>query len=119
MLKLYVVLASILLSAVFSGCLEQTRINGPLTTSAATTTLKISAQPIITQSEYATFMCQLNVTRGPGLDNKMIRWSIDNVDKEATRTIRGVRVVELDYVKRSACRSASTYSRVNQTFRER
>jgi len=33
-----------------------------------------------------TFSCQLNVTRGSGLDNKEIHWSIDNVDKETTLT---------------------------------
>jgi hypothetical protein len=95
MLKLFAVLASILLIAVSAGCLEQAHTNAPLTTSAATTTLKINAQPTINQSEYETFTCQLNMTRGPGLDNKAIRWSIDNVDKETTRTIWGYATLNL------------------------
>jgi hypothetical protein len=89
MLKLFVVLASILLIAVSAGCLEQAHTNAPLTTSEATTTLKINAQPSVNQSEYATFTCQLNVTRGQGLDNKEIHWSIDNVNKGTTRTVWG------------------------------
>ncbi len=95
MLKLFVVLASILLIAVSVGCLEQAHTTAPLTTSAATTTLKINAKPSVNQSEYATFTCQLNVTRGQGLDNKAIRWSIDNVDKETTRTIWGYAALNL------------------------
>jgi hypothetical protein len=89
MLRLFVVLASILLIAVSAGCLEQAHTNAPLTASAATTTLKINAQPSVNQSEYATFTCQLNVTRGQGLDNKEIHWSIDNVNKGTTRTVWG------------------------------
>ncbi len=88
MLKLFVVLASILLIAVSVGCLQQTNTNAPLSTSVATTTLTISA-PSVNQSEYATFACQLNVTRGQGLNNKEIHWSIDNVDKGTTSTIWG------------------------------
>jgi predicted Abi (CAAX) family protease len=89
MLRLFVVLASILLIAVSAGCLEQAHTNAPLTASEATTTLKINAQPSVNQSEYATFSCQLNVTRGQGLDNKEIHWSIDNVNKGTTRTVWG------------------------------
>ena len=95
MLKRFVVLASILLIAVSVGCLEQAHTNAPLTTSAATTTLKINAQPSVNQSEYATFTCQLNVTRGQGLDNKEIHWSIDNVNKGTTRTIWGYAALNL------------------------
>jgi hypothetical protein len=89
MLKRFVVLVSILLIAASVGCLEQTHTPAPLTTSAATTTLKISARPSVNQSQYATFTCQLNVTRGQGLDNKAIRWSIDNVNKGTTHTVWG------------------------------
>ena len=89
MLKRFVALVSILLIAVSVGCLEQAHTDAPLTTSAATTTLKINAQPSVNKSEYATFTCQLNVTRGQGLDNKEIHWSIDNVNKGTTRTIWG------------------------------
>ena len=96
MLKLVVVLASILLIAVSVGCLQQANTNAPLSTSLATTTLTISA-PSVNQSEYATFACQLSVTQGPGLNNKAIRWSIDNVNKETTRHCMGVRDVELDH----------------------
>ena len=95
MLKRFVALVSILLIAVSVGCLEQAHTNAPLTTSAATTTLKIKAQPNVNQREYATFTCQLNVTRGQGLDNKAIRWSVDNVDKETTRTIWGYAALNL------------------------
>jgi hypothetical protein len=95
MLKPFVVLASILLIAVSVGCLEQAHTNAPLTTSAATTTLKINAPLNVNQSEYATFTCQLNVTHGQGLDNKAIRWSIDNVDKKTTSTIWGYAALNL------------------------
>jgi hypothetical protein len=94
MLKLFVVLASILLVAVSVGCLQQTNTNAPLSTAAATTTLTINA-PSVNQSEYATFACQLNVTRGPGLDSKEISWSIDKVDKGTTRTIWGYATLNL------------------------
>jgi hypothetical protein len=94
MLKLVVVLASILLIAVSVGCLQQANTNAPLSTSLATTTLTISA-PSVNQSEYATFACQLSVTRGSGLDNKEIHWSIDNVDKETTRTVWGYATLNL------------------------
>jgi hypothetical protein len=94
MLKLVVVLASILLIAVSVGCLQQANTNAPLSTSLATTTLTISA-PLVNQSEYATFACQLNVTHGPGLNNKAIRWSIDNVNKNTTSTVWGYATLNL------------------------
>jgi hypothetical protein len=94
MLKLVVVLASILLIAVSVGCLQQANTNAPLSTSLATTTLTISA-PSVNQSEYATFACQLNVTHGPGLNNKTIRWSIDNVNKNTTSTVWGYATLNL------------------------
>ena len=95
MLKRFVVLVSILLIAASVGCLDQAHTNAPLTTSAATTTLKINTQPSVNQSEYATFTCQLNVTRGQGLDNKEIHWSIDSVNKGTTRTIWGYAALNL------------------------
>jgi hypothetical protein len=48
------------------------------------------------QPERVCDVCvSVNVTRGPGLDHKEIRWSIDNVDKVRTRTVRGYAALNL------------------------
>jgi hypothetical protein len=93
-LKLLAVIASILLVTITLGCLDQAREN-PTVTAAATSALKIIAPTAVNRSEYATFTCQLNMTRGSGLDNKEIRWSIDNVYKESSRTIWGFAALNL------------------------
>ena len=89
MLKLLVVAASILLVTVTLGCLDQAHESPTLANSAATSTLKVTAPAAVNLNEYATFTCQLNMTRGPGLDDKEISWAIDNVPKETTRTVWG------------------------------
>jgi hypothetical protein len=89
MLKLLAIAASILLVTLTVGCLEQAHESPTLASSAATSTLKVTAPATVNRNEYATFTCQLNLTRGPGLDNKEIRWSIDNVYKETGRTVWG------------------------------
>jgi hypothetical protein len=87
-LKLLAVIASILLVMITAGCLNQGHEN-PTVTAAATSALKITAPAVVNRGEYATFTCQLNLTRGSGLDNKEIRWAIDNVYKESSRTVWG------------------------------
>jgi hypothetical protein len=87
-------LASILFIAVSVGCLQQANTNAPLSTAVATTTLTINA-PSVTRGEYATFACRLNVTRGAGLDNKPIQWSIDNVERTTTLTVWGYATLNL------------------------
>lgn len=94
MRKLLAVVALILIIIVTSGCLDQAR-NDPTLSAAATSTLKVTAPTVVNRSEYATFTCQLNMTHGPGLDNKEIRWAIDNVYKETARTIWGFAALNL------------------------
>jgi len=94
MRKLLAVVALILIIIVTSGCLDQAR-NDPTLSAAATSTLKVTAPAVVNRSEYATFTCQLNMTHGPGLDNKEIRWAIDNVYKETSRTIWGFAALNL------------------------
>ena len=81
---------SILLVLVSSslGCLD-TQNNVPATTPAASTALRFSDLPSVNQSEYAAFTCQLNVTRGTGLDGKEIHWYIDNTKKDPSFTLWG------------------------------
>ncbi|MGZ7127859.1 MAG: hypothetical protein ACXVIS_02270 [Halobacteriota archaeon] len=76
------------------GCLDQAK-QEPTVSAAATSTLKVSAPSVVNRSEYTTFSCQLNMTRGSGLDNKEIRWSIDNVYKETSRTVWGFAALNL------------------------
>ena len=84
-----VIIASILLLTLSAGCLEQAREGPALATSAATSVLRIDPPPQVNRSEYATFTCQLNMTRGSGLNNKVINWAIDNTYKGSSRTIWG------------------------------
>jgi hypothetical protein len=89
MLKLLVVAASILLVTLTVGCLEQAHQSPTPANTAATSTLKITAPAVVNRNEYATYTCQLNATRGQGLDNKEISWAIDNVNKETSQTVWG------------------------------
>jgi|GEM_PF-243483 len=89
MVKLLAILASILLIALSCGCLENTQQHTPVNNSAANTVLTFSSQPTVNQSESATFVCQLNVTRGQGLDGKEIHWSVDDVQKAVSQTMWG------------------------------
>lgn len=84
-----VIIASILLLALSAGCLEQVHEGPALASSAATSVLKIDPPRQVNQSEFATFTCELNMTRGSGLDNKEIYWAIDNTYKGSSRTIWG------------------------------
>lgn len=94
MRKLFAIAALILIVTITVGCLDQAK-QDPTVSAAATSTLKVTAPAIVNRSEYATFSCQLNITRGSGLDNKEIRWSIDNVYKETSRTIWGFAALNL------------------------
>jgi hypothetical protein len=94
MRKLFAIAALIFVVTITVGCLDQAREN-PTVSAAATSTLKVTVPPVVNRSEYASFSCQLNMTRGPGLDNKEIRWSIDNVYKETSRTIWGFAALNL------------------------
>lgn len=89
MVKLLAILASILLVALSCGCLDNGQQHTPVSNSAANTVLTFSTQTVVNQSEYATFACQLNVTRGQGLDGKEIHWSVDDVPKATSRTVWG------------------------------
>lgn len=94
MRKLFAIAALILIVTITVGCLDQAK-QEPTVSAAATSTLKVSSPSVLNRSEYATFSCQLNMTRGSGLDNKEIRWSIDNVYKETSRTIWGFAALNL------------------------
>src|SRR5450759_2231968 len=85
MRKLFAIAALILIVTITVGCLDQAK-QDPTVSAAATSTFKVTAPAIVNRSEYATFSCQLNITRGSGLDNKEIRWSIDNVYKAVSYT---------------------------------
>jgi hypothetical protein len=89
MWRLGVVIASILLLTLTAGCLEQTREGPALASSAATSVLRIDLPPQVNRTDYATFTCQLNMTRGSGLNNKVINWAIDNTYEGSSRTIWG------------------------------
>ena len=89
MLKLLVVAASILLITLAAGCLDQAQQSPTLASSAATSTLKITVPAVVNRSDYVSFTCQLNMSRGPGLDDKEIIWTIDNVPKATAQTIWG------------------------------
>lgn len=94
MRKLLAVLAVILIVSITLGCLDRAR-EDPTVPPAATTTLKMTTPAVVNRGEYATFACQLNMTRGSGLDNKEIRWAIDNVYKETSRTVWGFAALNL------------------------
>jgi len=89
MLKLLAVAASILLVTFTAGCLQQAHTSPTLANSAATSTLKVTAPAVVSRSQFATFTCQLNATRGQGLDNKEISWAIDDVNKGTSQTVWG------------------------------
>jgi hypothetical protein len=94
MRKLLAVLAVILSVSITLGCLDRAS-EGPTISPAATTTLKMISPAEVNRGEYATLACQLNVTRGSGLDDKEIRWAIDNVYKETSRTVWGFAALNL------------------------
>jgi hypothetical protein len=87
MLRFGAIIASILLLALSAGCLQQAR-EGPAS-AAATSVLTINPPPQVNRSEYATFTCELNMTRGSGLNDKVINWAIDNNYKGSSHTIWG------------------------------
>jgi hypothetical protein len=89
MFRFGVIIALILLLTLSTGCLKQAHDGPALATSAATSVLSISPPPQVNRSEYATFTCELNMTRGSGLDNKEVHWAIDNTYKGSSRTIWG------------------------------
>ncbi len=86
MRRLIVILVPLLIVSLSVGCLNRADDNIPETTSAASTVLQISNVPSINQSEYTAFTCQLNLTRGSGLNGKEINWFIDNVNKDSSFT---------------------------------
>lgn len=86
MRKLLAVLVLLLLVCLSLGCLNRAEDSVPSTTSAASTVLQLSTQPSINQSEYVAFACQLNVSRGSGLNGKEIHWFVDNVQKDPSLT---------------------------------
>ncbi|MDD1725854.1 MAG: hypothetical protein LUQ34_03120 [Euryarchaeota archaeon] len=93
MRKLFAIAALIFIATITVGCLDQAE--KPTVSAAATSTLKLTAPAVVNRSEYTTFSCQLNMTHGSGLDDKEIRWSIDNVYKETSRTIWGFAALNL------------------------
>ena len=95
MLKLLAVAASILLVTLTAGCLQQAHTSPTLANSAATSTLKVTAPAAVSRSQSATFTCQLNATRGQGLDNKEISWAIDDVNKGSSQTVWGLATFNL------------------------
>lgn len=85
MRKLLALLVLFLLVSLSLGCLNRAE-DVPETTSAASTDLRLGNQLSVNQSEYAAFTCQLNVTRGLGLDGKEIHWVIDNGQRGSSFT---------------------------------
>ncbi len=94
MRKFLVFAAVLLITSVTIGCLDQAN-KEPTVSPAATSTLKVIAPTVVNRSQYATFTCELNMTRGSGLDNKEIRWAIDNTYKETSRTVWGYAALNL------------------------
>ncbi len=86
MRKLPMILVLILLVSLSLGCLNRAEDNIPATTSAASTVLRLDDKSSINQSEYVSFTCQLNLSRGSGLSGREINWAIDNTDRGSSLT---------------------------------
>ncbi|MGZ4901325.1 MAG: hypothetical protein ACXVI3_05555 [Halobacteriota archaeon] len=126
MRALLVVLILLLLVSSSLGCLNKAQDNTPVTTPAASTVLRFSDLPSVNQSEYAAFTCQLNVTRGSGLDGKQIHWYIDNTQKDPSFTLWGYASLNLSteetralsigkHVMKASFEGDSDYSASNAT----
>ena len=88
MKNISVIITLILLIALTLGCIGQNNDSPKANSATATTQLKLNSTTV-TQGDFCSLTCQLNMTRGAGLNNKTISWSLDNNYKGTSRTIWG------------------------------
>jgi hypothetical protein len=95
-----VIIALILLIALTLGCLNQSKDVPQVNTATANTQLKLNSTTVA-QGEFCTLTCQLNMTRGAGLNNKTIVWFLDSNYKGMSRTVWGYATYNLTGVETS------------------
>ncbi len=95
-----IITALILLIALTLGCINQSKDAPQLNTATANTQLKLNSTTVA-QGEFCTLTCQLNMTRGTGLNNKTIVWFLDNNYKGTSRTLWGYATYNLTGVDTS------------------
>lgn len=95
-----VIIALILLIALTLGCVNQSTDAPQVNTATANTQLKLNSTTVA-QGEFCTLTCQLNMTRGEGLNNKTIVWFLDNNYKGTSRTLWGYATYNLTGVDTS------------------
>jgi hypothetical protein len=95
-----IVIALILLIASTLGCVNQSKDAPQVNTATANTQLKLNSTTVA-QGEFCTLTCQLNMTRGAGLNNKTIVWFLDNNYKGTSRTLWGYATYNLTGVDTS------------------
>jgi hypothetical protein len=88
MKNIVVIVTLILLIVLTLGCIGQNKDSSKVNTATANTQLKLNSTTVA-QGDFCSLMCQLNMTRGAGLNNKTIVWSLDNNYKGTSRTIWG------------------------------
>ena len=95
-----VVITLILLIALTLGCIGQNKDSSKVNTATANTQLKLNSTTVA-QGDFCSLTCQLNMTRGAGLNNKTIVWSLDNAYKGTSRTIWGYATYNLTSIETS------------------
>lgn len=99
-ISVIVITTLILLIALTLGCLGQNKDSSPVNTATANTQLKLNSTTVA-QGDFCSLTCQLNMTRGAGLNNKTIVWSLDNTYKGKSVTIWGYATYNLTTVETS------------------
>ncbi len=92
-----IIIALILLIALTLGCVNQSK-DVQVNSATANTQLKLNSTSV-TQGEFCTLTCQLNMTRGTGLNNKTIVWFLDNSYLGKSRTLWGYATYNLTGVE--------------------
>ena len=100
MKNISVIITLILLIALTLGCIGQNKDSPHANTATANTQLKLNSTTVA-QGDFCSLTCQLNMTRGTGLNNKTIVWSLDNNYKGTSRTIWGYATYNLTAVETS------------------
>lgn len=95
-----IIVALILLTALTLGCINQSKEAPQVNTATANTQLKLNSTTVA-QGEFCTLTCQLNMTRGAGLNNKTIVWFLDNNYVGKSRTLWGYATYNLTGVDTS------------------
>jgi len=109
-----VIITLTLLIALTLGCLGQDKDTSQTSTATANTQLKLNSTTV-TQGEFCSLVCQLNMTRGVGLNNKTIVWSLDNNYKGKSHTIWGYATYNLTSAETSQL-SVGVHT-INATFK--